>query len=145
MLLSIKTYKNIEISIFIIQNIETLPKNYSSVKGRVLDIAFIYLYLLMESASYSLTWLHNHVQENNQNLLNNVFLIFPNHIRDQVLQKKSVINNESTLTQLSFQEISTLNENSCQYYIMLTYILCEYKIKLCMKSIIFLHFIDIYI
>lgn len=55
MLLSIKTYKNIEISIFIIQNIETLPKNYSSVKGRVLDIAFIYLYLLMESASYSLT------------------------------------------------------------------------------------------
>lgn len=77
--------------------------------------------------------------------LNNVFSIFPNHIRDQVLQKKSVINNESTLTQLSFQEISTLNENSCQYYIMLTYILCEYKIKLCMKSIIFLYFIDIYI
>lgn len=44
MLLSIKTYKNIEISIFIIQNIETLPKNYSSVKGRVLDIS-IYISL----------------------------------------------------------------------------------------------------
>lgn len=77
---------HIGISIFIIQDIlkdYRKEDNHSSVKGRVLDTAFIYFYLLIENTCYSLTRLQAyHMQENKQNLLNNVFLIFPNRIRD---------------------------------------------------------------